>query len=492
MKKSLLFISALVTGAAAFAQSTPNGNFESWTDATTPVDWSSKLTVSGLTSNTLTLTNQDTGYVGTSSIKIHSASLAGKYVPGISISGANAFVHFTVSGTFLAPVVTPSRGGSFPITERPVTLSGFAIYKTTTVTTGTVTAGPNHGAIGVEVFDGADIVGGYSLGEFSIDTTDTWVNFNIPITYTNTATTVDSVRITLGTSLAITTQETPTVGDTLVVDMLRFLSCAIDPSVTLAAPTVVANGGAAAGLSATGTLTLTPNDAYNHTFTFSVPNPSIGQLTQMGFAVDFTITPMDSIVFGPVSTIPGLTFTPGYPGGAAYPNSLYCYSISGNIPATDNVMHQMNIVQTPYGRVHAYLGALSADLGTTDCPIGTLNTPLGPQAIDLTNTAVDSIMIQVGTPIGIADFDVSLGFNVSQNSPNPFDGSTTITFNCAVSGTATFVVTDVLGRQVYDTNINATAGSNTFTYSTDLANGTYFFSLSDGTNTITRTMVVSE
>lgn len=488
MKKSLLFISALITGAAAFAQSIPNGNFENWTDATTPLNWSNKVTLSGLASNTLTVTKQDTGYVGTSSIKIHSATPGfGRYIPGVAISGANAFVHLTTSGSLVAPVVTPSRAGSFTVTERPATLSGFALYKTTTVTTGTVTAGPNHGAIGVEVFDGADIVGAYSLGEFAVDPSTSFVNFNIPITYTNTATTVDSVRITLGTSLAITTQETPTVGDTLVVDMLRFLSCTVDPAVTLSAPSLTSDDGAA-GLSmeGTGTLTATPSATYNHTFTFSVPNPSIGAVNFPAVGlINYTLSPLDSVIFGDVTTIPGLTFKQGAPGGVAYPNSKYCYSITGNLPATDDILYQMNVVQTPYGR--ADIDVFGTVYNTT-VPNGTV---LG-QAVDLSNTAVDSMIIKVGNPIGIADFDVNIGFNVGQNSPNPFSNNTTINFNCAVSGTATFVVTDVLGRQVYDTNINATAGSNTFTYSTDLANGTYFFSISDGTNTITRTMVVTQ
>lgn len=476
MKKSLLFISALIAGASGFAQSIANGNFETWTNATTPANWSKEWVITGLVNAVKSTTDSVAGYVHASAIQIHSAQVSGpSYAPGVAISGANASTRMNITSPGPGGQ-TITRTGSIPATTRPLTLSGFAKY---TTASGSAT---HHGTIAVEVYAGADIVGGYASLQFLIDSVATFTNFNIPITYTNTATAVDSIRITLSTTTAT---ETPGAGDTLTVDLLRFLSCTINPAATLAAPSVISDDGAA-GLAADGNLTLLPSAAYNHTFTFSVPNPSIGTLTNGLGTFNYTISPLDSVIFGDMTNvIPGLTFTQGTPGGVAYPNSLYCYSISGNIPATDNIAYQMNVVQTPYGIVT--VDAFGNPF-TTTVPIGNV----AGQPVDLTNLAVDSVTIIVGTPIGIADFDVSLGFNVSQNSPNPFDGSTTINFTCAVSGTATFVVTDVLGRQVYDTNINATAGSNTFTYSTDLANGTYFFSLSDGTNTITRTMVVTQ
>ncbi len=474
MKKSLLFISALITGATGFAQSVPNGNLENWTNATSPANWSKEWVITGLVNAVKSTTDSVAGYVGASAIQIHSAQVSGpSYVPGIAISGA------TVSPKMVITSPAPGgqafyRYGSITATARPLTLSGFAKYKST---------GTNHGTIAVEVFDGADLVGGYADTAFQIGNTAAWTNFNIPLTYTNTATTVDSIRITLGTSFVT---ETPTAGDTLTVDMLRFFSCTVDPAVTLSAPSVTSDDGAA-GLSmdGTGTLTATPSAAYNHTFTFSVPNPSIGIITTGAGTFNYTISPLDSVIFGDVTTIAGLTFTQGTPGGVVYPNSKYCYSISGNIPATNDRLYQMNVVQTPYGMV-------TVDVFGTPFTTTVPNGNIAGQAVDLNNLPVDSIIIKVGNPVGIADFLANAGFNVSQNQPNPFDASTTINFNCAVSGNATFVVTDVLGRQVYDTNINATAGSNTFTYSTDLANGTYFYSISDGTTTITRSMVIAE
>lgn len=497
MKKSLLFISALIAGATGFAQSIPNGNFETWT-GDTATNWSSNVGFAfvfngnALASGNPLATTQSTSAVsGGKSLVIHSvAAASGAYLPGVSISGSNAYLKITqqlVAAPGQTPPYAPSGTptqvsyGSFPATTVPKTLSGFARYRTKA-------GSANQGSILVLVFgNSGDTVGRYTpnQGLFFIDSVAKdagFVNFNIPITATQS--TCDSIKIVLTTNNAT---GTPDVADTLWIDRLRFFSCTVDPAVTLNAPSITSDDGAS-GLSmeGTGTLTATTSAAYNHTFTFAVPDPSIGLITHpLAGQVNYTLTPLDSVVFGDVTTITGLTFTQGAPGGVAYPNSKYCYSISGNIPATDNILYEMKIVQTPYGS--AIINALGTDYNTTVPNATVANIPY-----NLSNMPVDSVTIKVGNPVGIADFDVSVGFNVSQNSPNPFDNSTTINFNCAVSGNATFVVTDVLGRQVYDTNINATAGSNTFTYSTDLANGTYFFSLSDGTNTITRTMVVSQ
>lgn len=83
-------------------------------------------------------------------------------------------------------------------------------------------------------------------------------------------------------------------------------------------------------------------------------------------------------------------------------------------------------------------------------------------------------------------------FDMKQNSPNPFNESTTISFNCTTSEKVVFNIFDMLGREVYSNTINAESGINTFTYTTKLDSGTYFYCISNGKNKVTKKMVVAE
>jgi hypothetical protein len=97
-------------------------------------------------------------------------------------------------------------------------------------------------------------------------------------------------------------------------------------------------------------------------------------------------------------------------------------------------------------------------------------------------------------------FDFTLGvesltannFNLKQNFPNPFNDNTTFQFNCVVSEKVNFEICDMLGRQVYTNKINAERGLNTIIFSSKLCTGTYFYSLSNGKNKVSKKMVVTE
>jgi Secretion system C-terminal sorting domain len=505
MKKTLLFISALIAGANGFAQDIPNGNFETWTTATKAANWSEIVTydVTGSIAVVVPLsaTNASAAgksYIGDSAIVVHSVSASGNWVPGISVSGDNSgmIIHATVTGFPPTVVGTPTteRWGSIPMTTIPKTLSGFARYRTTPGTA-------QKGAIAIEVFRAGVVVAGYSGTQFNIDTVAAnagYKNFNIPITKlsANGPDNCDSVRISLIS--AAVTSATISAKDTLWVDGLRFLSCTPNAASTLATAGLKSDDNNA-GLAGEAVLSLTPGAAYNHTFTFSVPNPTVGQtsITQpIAADITYTLSPLDSVEFTDIdlTNAPGLTFTQGHPSGVAYANSLYCYSISGTIPATNNVKHVFSIAQTPYGQVT--VGASGLNLGTTTAPIGTLvGTPAGDVPVDLNDLPVDSISICVGKGPGcingIASLD-SLSFAVSQNRPNPFNGTTTINFTSPKTGKVTFTVVNVLGQQVFSSSISATVGGNTFTFDGGSTEpGSYFFSLSNGTDTVTKKLVIT-
>lgn len=83
-------------------------------------------------------------------------------------------------------------------------------------------------------------------------------------------------------------------------------------------------------------------------------------------------------------------------------------------------------------------------------------------------------------------------FSISQNNPNPFSGSTSISFSLPNSGTIQFTVVDLLGRIVNHQSINANAGVNTITYVAGSDSGTYFYTISDGVHSVTKKLVVSK
>jgi len=65
-----------------------------------------------------------------------------------------------------------------------------------------------------------------------------------------------------------------------------------------------------------------------------------------------------------------------------------------------------------------------------------------------------------------------------QNYPNPFNPSTTINFTMKKAGLATLKVYDMLGRNVFETQLKAGVGSNTYTFNAKkLTSGVYFYKL---------------
>ncbi len=221
----------------------------------------------------------------------------------------------------------------------------------------------------------------------------------------------------------------------------------------------------------------TPAGTFDQTFTVFVP--SALSMTVQGFPVTGTIDSMklEGIAGSLASSLTLNCGTCWFP-----VDSAVCFTVTGTMPNVDDERYELQILVTPYGMLDSAIVAQAAAFGF----------PIEPELENnITNQSMATYTIEVGTPVGIEDFSANGSFNVSGNYPNPFDGSTTINFNTTVAGSVDFTVVDVLGRQVYDTNITASAGSNSFVFTTDLASGTYFFSMTDGTNTITRKIVVN-
>lgn len=205
---------------------------------------------------------------------------------------------------------------------------------------------------------------------------------------------------------------------------------------------------------------------YTQTLTISVPTDT----TIQGL---FTVY-IDSVALMSVDGLPnGLTYgcnsslgnaSCTYPGGTDG-----CFIISGNVndsagvyPITLNIMG--------YGVL---------DSTGTDTNHLALELP------------VDGYTLYVGEALSVQMLDNSK-FDVIQNVPNPFNGSTTIKFNNPVAETVNFSVYDMIGKQVHSAKINAVTGVNTINYTSEkLAPGAYFYTLTNGKNSITKRMVVT-
>jgi len=83
-------------------------------------------------------------------------------------------------------------------------------------------------------------------------------------------------------------------------------------------------------------------------------------------------------------------------------------------------------------------------------------------------------------------------FEVLQNIPNPFTGTTIISYNVMQQRNVSFSVYNVMGAKVLEQQYVANAGSNTIELSSnELESGIYFYTLSNGKEIVTKRMIVA-
>ena len=203
-------------------------------------------------------------------------------------------------------------------------------------------------------------------------------------------------------------------------------------------------------------------DYYEQTITLSVPTDT---------TVSVITVYIDSIVLLSVDGLPtGLT----YGCNSSLGNCTYvggsegCFIISGTVNDT----------------VGIYPITFNVELTGVLDSTGTDTTQLTvPYALEVYSLYVGNVGVEM---LNTSKFDVI------QNVPNPFNGSTTIKFNSPVAETVNFSVYDMIGRQVHTTKIDAVTGVNTINYTSEkLAPGAYFYTLANGKNSITKRMVLT-
>ena len=104
---------------------------------------------------------------------------------------------------------------------------------------------------------------------------------------------------------------------------------------------------------------------------------------------------------------------------------------------------------------------------------------------------IESGGVTVGYGIENPGTELRPGFSLNQNYPNPFDRTTYIKFKIVKSCIVKIVVYDFMGRKV-ETLVNETLKPGTYESSYDgssLANGVYFYKMSAGEYSATKTMI---
>ncbi|HRI41516.1 MAG TPA: T9SS type A sorting domain-containing protein [Bacteroidia bacterium] len=83
-------------------------------------------------------------------------------------------------------------------------------------------------------------------------------------------------------------------------------------------------------------------------------------------------------------------------------------------------------------------------------------------------------------------------FSVSQNYPNPSNGSTSINITLKKASSINFTVADILGKVVYTEQLdNLAAGIHTVTLNTgSWAHGVYTYTVRTADNAVTKQMIV--
>lgn len=230
---------------------------------------------------------------------------------------------------------------------------------------------------------------------------------------------------------------------------------------------------------------------YTTDITFTIPatvtiDPSSFGALPGGISVPPFAADVDTVRFTVTGLPAGLSASFDNGTGIYYPNESGTLTISGT--PTSSTASVVNITSETSGS-----GELSVPIiGTLPITFpGNLTIPgFGSQAVPRAPGAMDGGPYQMGT-VSVQELNFSK-FDVIQNIPNPFSGNTTIKFSTPTAGTVDFVVFDMIGKRVHSEKIQAVAKSNLINFNADkLTAGTYFYSLTNGTKTITKKMIIA-
>ncbi len=106
-------------------------------------------------------------------------------------------------------------------------------------------------------------------------------------------------------------------------------------------------------------------------------------------------------------------------------------------------------------------------------------------------TTVEGYKI-VAMPVGVTEVFNTNEFQVGQNVPNPFEGTTTINYSTPINEEVELTVFDVLGKVVYQEKAMSEVGMNKFVFNAlSHSPGVYMYTVSNGEKAYTKRMVIA-
>ena len=199
--------------------------------------------------------------------------------------------------------------------------------------------------------------------------------------------------------------------------------------------------------------------AYQQIINFKVPSDA-GDIDST-----FTGTPVDSVVLTGVTNLPpGISYSCNVPSCTWYGDSAGCASIDG-MPTT-NGSFQITLEITGWVTI--------------------LFNPF-PQ-----NFIYDGYVINIG-PVGIDSYHLTTNtFKLDNAIPNPANNECKIQFISGKNLFINFKLTNLLGETIERRTIDAVRGVNDIFINTSfLQNGVYMYSISDGSQQLTKRLIVN-
>jgi hypothetical protein len=184
----------------------------------------------------------------------------------------------------------------------------------------------------------------------------------------------------------------------------------------------------------------------------------------------------------------GLSWTMVYPNGnpanTLLTGEIGCLDITGTPTANAGVYVldmwvtvRVNLQGTPQE-----VSGRASDL------VPTLNTTFGTDYDLSYRIFVVDNSAQCANTTGIEELSAVNNLNVY---PNPFSNKTVVSFNAAENGNFTARLTNIMGQEVYNENLNIVTGANNVEIANNgFSKGVYFFVLSNGNKSVSRRIVL--
>jgi len=152
--------------------------------------------------------------------------------------------------------------------------------------------------------------------------------------------------------------------------------------------------------------------------------------------------------------------------------------------------------ETKCADIYSTSNPTSGQVGSYPITINTkTKITLGFLPVDVP-TAFEGYYLVISEPVGIEE---SLQFVSAGDMkhlisyPNPTSGNTTIEYAMGYSSTVNFTVSNLLGKIVFNETKSANKGLNNFKFdATNVSNGVYIYSITDGKNTISKKLIVNK